>query len=158
MLFAGAEQEAFERIKESIAKNGQVMPLLVRPLWFWRYELIDGYQRLRAVVELGKSHVPCTIVKLTNKQILEAQAIASVKFVKTTPEQRSLAKLRLQEAELRQLQEVNMGHEMSRDMTCIECGISEIEMNSFKDKMDVPICTRLTGKSKPMSLRELQNG
>ncbi len=48
-------------LKESIAKNGIIEPLLVRRTAYNKYELIAGERRLRAAILAGVRRVPCVL-------------------------------------------------------------------------------------------------
>lgn len=51
----------FNRLKQSIQKIGVIEPLIVRPLGDGKFEIVDGMQRYRALLELGMTTVDCLI-------------------------------------------------------------------------------------------------
>ena len=59
--------DALAALKESIAKDGLLQPLLVRPVGR-KYELVAGERRYRAALELGWTEVPVTIRELSDEQ------------------------------------------------------------------------------------------
>lgn len=70
-------QEELDRLKESIAQQGILQPLLVRHLDD-SYELIAGERRLRAAREAKLTHVPVFVKDLTDEQVLEVSIIENI--------------------------------------------------------------------------------
>ncbi len=70
-------QEELDRLKESIAQQGVLQPLLVRHLDD-SYELIAGERRLRAARETHLTHVPVFVKDLTDEQVLEVSIIENI--------------------------------------------------------------------------------
>ncbi len=70
-------QEELDRLKESIAQQGVLQPLLVRHL-DGSYELIAGERRLRAAKEAKLTHVPVFVKNLTDEQVLEVSIIENI--------------------------------------------------------------------------------
>ncbi len=70
-------REELDRLKESIAQQGILQPLLVRHLDD-SYELIAGERRLRAAREACLTHVPVFIKDLTDEQVLEVSIIENI--------------------------------------------------------------------------------
>lgn len=66
--------DRYERLRESIRKNGILEPILVRPA-LEGYELVIGSTRLRAATELGHSQVLAIVKTLTDAQALELALI-----------------------------------------------------------------------------------
>jgi ParB family chromosome partitioning protein len=69
--------EELERLKESVAQQGILQPLLVRHLDD-SYELIAGERRLRAAKEANLTHVPVFVRNLTDEQVLEVSIIENI--------------------------------------------------------------------------------
>lgn len=69
--------EELDRLKESIAQQGILQPLLVRHLDD-SYELIAGERRLRAAKEAKLTHVPVFVKNLTDEQVLEVSIIENI--------------------------------------------------------------------------------
>lgn len=74
-------------------RNGQVMPITVREIyrtgWFWflkqrRYEVIDGERRLEAAKQLLWKRVAVCIIQISDRELFEAQIIASKHHVPTS--------------------------------------------------------------------------
>ena len=70
-------QEELDRLKESIATQGVLQPLLVRNVNN-SYELIAGERRLRAAKEARQTHVPVFVKNLTDEQVLEVSIIENI--------------------------------------------------------------------------------
>ncbi len=70
-------QEELDRLKESIAAQGVLQPLLVRHIDD-SYELIAGERRLRAAKEANLTHVPVFVKNLTDEQVLEVSIIENI--------------------------------------------------------------------------------
>lgn len=68
------------RLMESLSRYGQVEPLVVRPMAPWRYEVINGNQRLDVLRDMGMSMVPCVVVDLGDADaMLLAEALNTIK-------------------------------------------------------------------------------
>lgn len=70
-------QEELDRLKESIAQQGVLQPLLVRNIDGF-FELIAGERRLRAAREANLTHVPVFVKNLTDEQVLEVSIIENI--------------------------------------------------------------------------------
>ena len=70
-------QEEMDLLKESIAQQGILQPLLVRHIDD-SYELIAGERRLRAAREVNLTHVPVFVKNLTDEQVLEVSIIENI--------------------------------------------------------------------------------
>lgn len=70
------DAEAFEVLKESIAANGQEVPILVRPHpdRAGRFQVAYGHRRLRAAAALGR-RVRAVVRSLTDEQVVLAQGL-----------------------------------------------------------------------------------
>lgn len=69
--------EELERLKNSIAQQGVLQPLLVRHV-ATGYELIAGERRLRAARAANLTHVPVVVKDLTDEQVLEVSIIENI--------------------------------------------------------------------------------
>ena len=70
-------QEELDGLRDSIAKQGVLQPLLVRHL-DGAYELIAGERRLRAAEAAGLFDVPVVVKDLTDEQVLEVSIIENI--------------------------------------------------------------------------------
>lgn len=65
-------------LKNSIRQNGLLQPLLVRPLKKDKYEIICGYRRAQACVQLSISELPCIVRQLTDTEALTYMLVDNV--------------------------------------------------------------------------------
>lgn len=65
-------------IKTSIRQNGLLQPLLVRPLKKDKYEIICGYRRAQACMQLGISELPCIVRQLTDTEVLTYMLVDNI--------------------------------------------------------------------------------
>ncbi|MCG8565057.1 MAG: ParB/RepB/Spo0J family partition protein [Desulfobacterales bacterium] len=70
-------QEELDRLRDSIAQQGVLQPLLVRNM-DGAYELIAGERRLRAAKAAKLPHVPVVVKDLTDEQVLEVSIIENI--------------------------------------------------------------------------------
>lgn len=70
-------EEELTRLRDSIAQQGVLQPLLVRNM-DGAYELIAGERRLRAAKAAGLTHVPVVVKDLTDEQVLEVSIIENI--------------------------------------------------------------------------------
>ena len=70
-------QEELDRLRDSIAQQGVLQPLLVRHMDDG-YELIAGERRLRAAESAGLDRVPVVVKDLTDEQVLEVSIIENI--------------------------------------------------------------------------------
>lgn len=64
-------------IKTSIRQNGLLQPLLVRPSKD-KYEIICGYRRAQACMQLGISELPCIVRQLTDPEALTYMLVDNI--------------------------------------------------------------------------------
>ena len=64
-------------LKTSIRQNGLVQPLLVRPSKD-KYEIICGYRRAQACMQLGISELPCIVRQLTDTEVLTYMLVDNI--------------------------------------------------------------------------------
>jgi ParB family chromosome partitioning protein len=62
----------------SIAANGVVQPILVRPLASGRYQLIAGERRWRASKQAGKTTVPAILRQVSDEQAMEITIVENL--------------------------------------------------------------------------------
>lgn len=71
------KEEELQRLKESIAQQGVLQPLIIRNKGK-SYELIAGERRLRAAKLNNLTHVPALVKTMTDEQVLEVSIIENV--------------------------------------------------------------------------------
>ena len=64
-------------LKTSIRQNGLLQPLLVRPSKD-KYEIICGYRRAQACMQLGISELPCIVRQLTDTEALTYMLVDNI--------------------------------------------------------------------------------
>ncbi len=64
-------------LKTSIRQNGLLQPLLVRPSKD-KYEIICGYRRAQACMQLGISELPCIVRQLTDTEVLTYMLVDNI--------------------------------------------------------------------------------
>ncbi len=87
-------EEELEKLKESIAEQGILQPLLVRKLDD-SYELIAGERRLRAAKRAELAHVPVMVRDLSDEQMLEISIIENIQRQNLNPLEEAEAYYRL---------------------------------------------------------------
>ncbi len=71
------KEEELIRLRDSIAQQGVLQPLLVRHV-DGGFELVAGERRLRAAREANQTHVPVVVKDLTDEQVLEVSIIENI--------------------------------------------------------------------------------
>ncbi len=82
--------EAFQNLKGSIARDGILQPIVVRPAESG-YELIAGERRWRAAAELGLEIIPAIIRQADDQHALELALIENIQREDLNPIDRALA-------------------------------------------------------------------
>ena len=92
------DQAALEDLAKSIAKDGVIEPLLVRPLEApegWndgqRYEIVAGQRRFEASKIAGKNACPCIVRSMTDEEAREAAIISNEQREDLHPLEQALA-------------------------------------------------------------------
>jgi ParB family transcriptional regulator, chromosome partitioning protein len=71
-------QEQLAELAASIAANGVVQPVLVRPLANGRFQLIAGERRWRASLLAGKTTVPAMLRQVSDEQAMEITIVENL--------------------------------------------------------------------------------
>jgi len=71
-------KEQLAELAASIAANGVVQPVLVRPLASGRYQLIAGERRWRASKQAGKTTVPAILRQVSDEQAMEITIVENL--------------------------------------------------------------------------------
>lgn len=72
------DEAGLEELTRSIASNGIIQPLVVRPKAGDRYELVAGERRLRAAVALSLPAVPAVVRDVPDDRMLELALIENI--------------------------------------------------------------------------------
>lgn len=89
--------EAFQNLKASIARDGILQPIVVRPSESG-YELIAGERRWRAATELGLEVIPAIVRQADDQHALELALIENIQREDLNPIDRALAYRQLMSA------------------------------------------------------------
>ncbi len=79
------DDEALSALAESIAQNGVIQPLLVKPMAAGRYELVAGERRLRASKQAGVESVPAYVRADLEANTLELALVENMARVDLNP-------------------------------------------------------------------------
>jgi ParB family transcriptional regulator, chromosome partitioning protein len=78
-------QEQLAELAASIAANGVVQPVLVRPLASGRFQLIAGERRWRASLLAGKTTVPAMLRQVSDEQAMEITIVENLQRADLNP-------------------------------------------------------------------------
>jgi ParB family chromosome partitioning protein len=88
-------QEQLAELAASIAANGVVQPVLVRPLASGRFQLIAGERRWRASLLAGKTTVPAMLRQVSDEQAMEITIVENLQRTDLNPMEQARAFERL---------------------------------------------------------------
>jgi ParB family transcriptional regulator, chromosome partitioning protein len=88
-------QEQLTELAASIAANGVVQPVLVRPLAGGRFQLIAGERRWRASQIAGKTTVPAILRQVSDEQAMEITIVENLQRTDLNPMEQARAFERL---------------------------------------------------------------
>ena len=134
------DDEEMERLAESIAENGVLVPLTVRASDAERYELVSGHRRKRASELAGLASVPCIVRDMGDDEAVIAMVDSNLQRETILPSERAFAYSMRLEAMKRQGQrtdltsvqvEQKLSGRWSRSMLVEELGTSESKVQRF---------------------------
>lgn len=134
------DDEEMERLAESIAENGVLVPLTVRASGAERYELVSGHRRKRAAELAGLASVPCIVRDMGDDEAVIAMVDSNLQREAILPSERAFAYSMRLEAMKRQGQrtdltsvqvEQKLSGRWSRSMLVEELGTSESKVQRF---------------------------
>lgn len=138
--FQVRDDEEMERLAESIAENGVLVPLTVRASGAERYELISGHRRKRAAELAGLASVPCIVRAMNDDEAVIAMVDSNLQRETILPSERAFAYSMRLEAMKRQGQRTDLtcaqvAHKSdgrrSRDILAEELGVSKDKVQRF---------------------------
>jgi ParB family chromosome partitioning protein len=88
-------EEQLEELSASIAANGVVQPILVRPLANGRFQLIAGERRWRASAQAGKATIPAILRQVSDEQAMEITIVENLQRADLNPMEQARAYERL---------------------------------------------------------------
>jgi ParB family chromosome partitioning protein len=83
-------EENLDELAKSIAQNGLLVPVIVRPLENY-YELISGNRRVEACKKLGWKYIPAIIVEMNDKEAFIASLVENIQRETLDPIQEAKA-------------------------------------------------------------------
>jgi ParB family transcriptional regulator, chromosome partitioning protein len=89
------EEAALAELAASIAANGVVQPVLVRPLANGRFQLIVGERRLLASKKAGKETIPAVLRQVSDEQAMEITIVENLQRTDLNPIEQARAYDRL---------------------------------------------------------------
>jgi ParB family transcriptional regulator, chromosome partitioning protein len=89
------DEKLLSELADSIAANGVVQPILVRPLAHGRYQLIAGERRWLASQRAGKATVPAVVRQVSDMQAMEITIIENLQRADLNPIEQARAYERL---------------------------------------------------------------
>ena len=138
--FQVRDDDEMERLAESIAENGVLVPLTVRSSGAERYELVSGHRRKRAAELAGLESVPCIVRDMGDDEAVIAMVDSNLQREAILPSERAFAYSMRLEAMKRQGQrtdltsvqvEQKLSGRWSRSMLAEELGTSEAKVQRF---------------------------
>lgn len=85
------DEAPLQELMQSIASNGIIQPLVVRPKPGGRYELVAGERRLRAAEALGLATIPAVIRDVPEERMLELALIENIQREDLNPIEKAAA-------------------------------------------------------------------
>lgn len=85
------DEEQLAELASSIAANGVVQPILVRPLMSGRFQLIAGERRWRASQLAGKATVPAILRQVSDEQAMEITIVENLQRADLNPMEQARA-------------------------------------------------------------------
>lgn len=134
------DDEEMERLAESIAENGVLVPLTVRASGAERYELVSGHRRKRAAELAGLASVPCIVRDMGDDEAVIAMVDSNLQREAILPSERAFAYSMRLEAMKRQEQRTDLtsaqvaqksSGRWSRDILAEELGVSKDKVQRF---------------------------
>ena len=89
--FKVQEGEELDRLKESIAKSGVLVPVLIRPTTNGDYEVISGHRRMTACKALGIDTIPAIVKELSDEEAVIAMVDANLQREHILPSEKAFA-------------------------------------------------------------------
>jgi len=84
-------EEQLAELAASIAANGVVQPVLVRPLAIGRFQLIAGERRWRASQRAGKATIPAILRQVSDEQAMEITIVENLQRADLNPMEQARA-------------------------------------------------------------------
>lgn len=134
------DDEEMERLAESIAENGVLVPLTVRASGAERYGLVSGHRRKRAAEIAGLESVPCIVRSMGDDEAVIAMVDSNLQRETILPSERAFAYSMRLEAMKHQGQRTDLtsaqvaqksSGRWSREILAEELGVSKDKVQRF---------------------------
>lgn len=138
--FQVRDDEEMERLAESVAENGVLVPLTVRVSRPDRYELVSGHRRKRAAELTGLESAPCIVRVMSDDEAVIAMVDSNLQRETILPSERAFAYSMRLEAMKHQGRRTDLtsaqvaqksGGRWSRDILAEELGVSKDKVQRF---------------------------
>ena len=138
--FRVADDEEMEALVESVARNGVLVPLAVRPVDGGRYGLVSGHRRKAAAERAGLESVPCIVKEMSYDEAVIAMVDSNLQRESILPSERAFAYAMRLEAMKRQGERTDLtcaqnAHKLdgrkSRDVLAGELGVSKDKVRRY---------------------------
>lgn len=138
--FRVADDEEMEALVESVARNGVLVPLAVRPVDGGRYGLVSGHRRKAAAERAGLESVPCIVKEMSCDEAVIAMVDSNLQRESILPSERAFAYAMRLEAMKRQGERTDLtcaqnAHKLdgrkSRDVLAGELGVSKDKVRRY---------------------------
>ena len=138
--FQVRDDEEMERLAESIAENGILVPLTVRVSDVERYELVSGHRRRRAAELAGLESAPCIVREMGDDEAVIAMVDSNLQRETILPSERAFAYSMRLEAMKRQGRRTDLTSvqveqksdgRWSRSILAEEVGMSEAKVQRY---------------------------
>lgn len=138
--FRVADDAEMAALAQSVAENGILVPLTVRPSEGGRYEMVSGHRRKRAAELAGLDQAPCLVRDMTRDEAVIAMVDSNLQRETILPSERAFAYSMRLEAMSHQgrrtdLTCAQLAHKSdgrrSRDILAEELGVSKDRIRRF---------------------------
>lgn len=92
------KEEELKGLADSIAKNGILQPILVRPLGENSFQIVAGERRFRASILAGFKEIPCVIKTLSEEEVCLLALIENIQREELNPIEESESYIHLMKA------------------------------------------------------------
>ena len=91
--FKVLDDEKMQDLVESIRTNGNLSPVLVRPIGNDIYEMVSGHRRMHAATLLGMESIPAIIREMTDDEAIVKMVDANIQREELLPSEKAFAYL-----------------------------------------------------------------
>src|ERR1039457_1601519 len=133
-------EERLGELAASIASNGVVQPVLVRPLANGRYQLIAGERRWRASELAGKKTIPAILRQVSDEQAMEITIVENLQRADLNPMEQARAFERL-----------SREFHMTQEQMAIRTGKDRASVSNFLRLLRLPTSVQARVESAELS-------